>query len=39
MGGDIYTKLKRSLAACRDMTQRLDRHPEWPDMQPTVPWM
>ena len=39
MGGDIYTKLKRSLAACRDMTQRLDRHPEWADMQPTVPWM
>jgi sugar phosphate isomerase/epimerase len=28
-GGDAYAKLKRSLAAFRDMEARLERHPHW----------
>ena len=28
-GGDVYHKLRRSLAALRDMERRLDAHPEW----------
>ena len=29
VGGDVYTKLKRSLATFRDMERRLDEHPHW----------
>ena len=29
MGGDSYSKLRRSLAAFHDMTKRLTTHPEW----------
>lgn len=39
VGGDVYTKLKRSRAAYCDMTDRINEHPHWAAMQPTVPWM
>ena len=29
VGGDAYAKLRRSLAALRDMQRRLDAHPDW----------
>lgn len=29
VGGDVYAKLKRSLAAFRHLERRLDRHPDW----------
>ena len=29
IGGDVYTKLKRSLATFRDMERRLEEHPHW----------
>jgi sugar phosphate isomerase/epimerase len=29
MGGDVYTKLRRSLQTYRDLCDRLDRHPNW----------
>jgi hypothetical protein len=28
-GGDVYAKLRRSLAALRDIEHRLDEHPGW----------
>jgi len=33
MGGDVYAKLKRSLAAFRDMERRLAQHPNWAQMR------
>ena len=33
VGGDVYTKLKRSIATFRDMERRLDAHPEWADLR------
>lgn len=36
MGGDAYNNLRRSLAAFRDMTERLAAHPEWAVRQPLV---
>jgi hypothetical protein len=34
VGGDVYTKLKRSLATLRDMERRLTEHPHWPRLRP-----
>jgi len=34
VGGDCYGKLQRSLAAYRDMTRRLETHPEWAVLRP-----
>lgn len=34
VGGDVYAKLRRSLAALRDMEDRLDRHPAWARLRP-----
>lgn len=33
VGGDVYAKLRRSLAALRDMEQRLKRHPRWAQLR------
>jgi sugar phosphate isomerase/epimerase len=33
IAGDVYAKLKRSIAAFRDMEERLDAHPEWARMR------
>jgi sugar phosphate isomerase/epimerase len=33
VGGDVYGKLRRSIAAFRDMESRLDAHPEWARMR------
>jgi sugar phosphate isomerase/epimerase len=33
VGGDAYVKLKRSLAAFRDMERRLEKHPNWAMMR------
>lgn len=33
VGGDVYGKLKRSLAAFRDMERRLEKHPEWAQLR------
>jgi sugar phosphate isomerase/epimerase len=33
VGGDVYAKLKRSIAAFRDIESRLDAHPEWARMR------
>ena len=33
VGGDVYTKLKRSLAVFRDMERRLDAHPAWANLR------
>lgn len=29
VGGDVYSKLRRSIGTFRDMERRLERHPEW----------
>jgi hypothetical protein len=34
MGGDSYSKLQRSLAAFRAMTDRLAAHPGWAALRP-----
>ena len=34
VGGDAYAKLRRSLAAFRDIERRLDDHPEWAALRP-----
>jgi sugar phosphate isomerase/epimerase len=36
MGGDCYSNLRRSLAAFRDLTQRLAAHPEWAVLRPPL---
>jgi sugar phosphate isomerase/epimerase len=36
VGGDVYANLKRSIAAYRDMTGRVARHPSWGKLDP--PW-
>jgi sugar phosphate isomerase/epimerase len=33
VGGDVYAKLRRSLAAYREMTRRLDLHTDWARMR------
>jgi hypothetical protein len=33
VGGDVYTKLKRSITAFRDIERRLDAHPEWAQLR------
>lgn len=33
VGGDVYTKLKRSMVVFRDMERRLDKHPAWVDLR------
>ncbi len=33
IGGDAYAKLRRSIAAFRDMERRLDQHPSWADLR------
>ena len=34
VGGDVYTKLRRSLATLRDMERRLKAHPHWAHLRP-----
>lgn len=34
VGGDAYAKLRRSLAALRDMDRRLEAHPGWARLRP-----
>lgn len=34
VGGDVYARLRRSLAAFRDMERRLAEHPEWARLRP-----
>lgn len=34
VAGDVYAKLRRSLAALRDIERRLDEHPTWADLRP-----
>jgi sugar phosphate isomerase/epimerase len=34
VGGDAYAKLRRSLAAFRDIERRLDAHPDWATLRP-----
>ncbi len=34
VGGDVYANLRRSLAALRDIEDRLDRHPDWARLRP-----
>lgn len=34
VGGDVYAKLRRSLAAFRDIERRLDAHPDWATLRP-----
>jgi sugar phosphate isomerase/epimerase len=34
VAGDVYVKLRRSIAAYKDMRQRLEKHPEWAKMRP-----
>lgn len=36
VGGDVYAKLKRSLAALRDMERRLAEHPDWARLRPPL---
>jgi sugar phosphate isomerase/epimerase len=33
IGGDVYSKLRRSIAAYRDIQARIERHPEWLDFR------
>jgi sugar phosphate isomerase/epimerase len=33
VGGDAYTKLKRSITVFRDIERRLDAHPEWAQLR------
>lgn len=33
MGGDVYSKLRRSIAAYEDIRRRLQQHPEWADFR------
>lgn len=33
VGGDVYGKLKRTLAAFRDMERRLEQHPNWAQLR------
>lgn len=33
VGGDVYSNLKRSLVAFRDMERRLERHPDWAQLR------
>lgn len=37
VGGDPYGKLRRTLAAFRDLTQRLAEHPQWAELRPPPP--
>ena len=34
VGGDAYAKLRRSLAAFRDIERRMDAHPDWASLRP-----
>jgi len=34
VAGDVYAKLRRSLAALHDMQRRLDEHPQWARLRP-----
>ncbi len=34
VGGDVYTKLRRSLGTFRDMERRLTAHPDWARLRP-----
>ena len=34
VGGDVYTKLKRSVATFRDMERRVAEHPSWARLRP-----
>ena len=34
VGGDVYAKLRRSLAAFRDIERRLNEHPRWAALRP-----
>ncbi len=34
VGGDVYTKLQRSLSVLRSIEQRLATHPRWAELQP-----